>query len=231
MWSASVIFLGAVLAELMLPQVAPPRVKPGDLKRFVGKEVTVCGRVVTYDCEEAHQTMRLDLDQPYWSGNASIGVRAADTPAFGARFEDGYLGANVCGTGTVERLERRYVVIVSRPEALVGEPRKGMIPPPFAPGAAQQCVPGVEKPVLVREVKPRYTAAAMQAGIQGRVLLDAVVLPDGTIGAVRILYSLDRGGLDQEGVAALRQWRFRPGTINGRVVPMIVAVEMSFRLK
>lgn len=221
------------LAGALISQVPTvPRVKPGDVRRFVGKEATVCGRIATYDCNESHQMVFLDLDRPYWAGSTSIGVRSVDRAVFGSRFEDDLLGANVCATGHVERLDRRNVVVVSKPDALIAEPRSGFIPPPFGPGAFQDCVPGAQKPTLIREVKPQYTSAGMRALIQGRMLMDLVVLEDGTVGDVRILHSLDREtGMDRAGVEAVRQWRFKPGTIRGAVVPMIVRVEMSFRLK
>lgn len=217
---------------MSLTQSGPPRIKVGDARRFVGKEVTVCGRVVTYDCNDSHQIVFLDLDKPYWAGSTSIGVRSADRPAFGERFEDELLGTNVCATGRVERLDGRNVIVVNKRDGLTAEARTGFIAPPFGPGAFQDCVDGAVKPTLIRDVKPTYTGAAMQARIQGLLLVDAVVLPNGTVGDVRILYSLDRDlGLDQAGVAAIRQWRFKPGTIRGAIVPMIVRIELSFRLK
>ena len=50
---------------------------------------------------------------------------------------------------------------------------------------------GVESPRVIREVTPKYTAEAMRAKVQGVVWLDAVVLPDGTVGDVQVTRSLD----------------------------------------
>ena len=53
----------------------------------------------------------------------------------------------------------------------------------------------------------------MRAKVQGTVLLECVVLPDGTVGDVEVVRSLDPTfGLDQEAIKAARQWRFAPGT-------------------
>ena len=72
---------------------------------------------------------------------------------------------------------------------------------------------GVETPKLIREVKPQYTAQAMRAKIQGEVLLECIVMPDGSVGNIRVVRSLDAAfGLDQEAIKAARQWRFQPGT-------------------
>ena len=91
---------------------------------------------------------------------------------------------------------------------------------------------GVTLPVTVRSVKPEYTAAAMQAQIEGRVLLDVVVLTDGKVGEVTVNDSLDmEHGLDTRAVEAARQWLFKPGTKDGKPVAVRVALEMTFTLK
>jgi hypothetical protein len=50
---------------------------------------------------------------------------------------------------------------------------------------------GVTIPRVLREVKPQYTSDAMRAKVQGTVLLECVVRPDGSVGDVQILRSLD----------------------------------------
>lgn len=91
---------------------------------------------------------------------------------------------------------------------------------------------GVQTPRLLREVTPRYTAEAMRAKVQGVVLVEAVVLPDGSVGDVKVIRSLDRNfGLDEEAMKAARQWRFRPGTRFGEPVAVLVTIELSFTLR
>lgn len=90
----------------------------------------------------------------------------------------------------------------------------------------------VTLPVTVRTVKPEYTAAAMQAHIEGKVLLDVVVLNDGKVGDVTVNSSLDmEHGLDTQAVEAAKQWLFKPGTKDGKPVAVRVALEMTFTLK
>jgi periplasmic protein TonB len=91
---------------------------------------------------------------------------------------------------------------------------------------------GVTLPVVMREVKPQYTADAMRAKVQGTVLLECVVLPDGSVGSVEVVRSLDSSfGLDQEAVKAAKQWRFRPGTRLGEPVAVLVTIELTFTLR
>ena len=91
---------------------------------------------------------------------------------------------------------------------------------------------GVTLPVPVRSVKPGYTAAAMDAHIEGKVLLGVLVLDDGKVGEVTVTESLDKEyGLDTQAVEAARQWLFKPGTKDGKPVAVRVALEMTFTLK
>jgi TonB family protein len=91
---------------------------------------------------------------------------------------------------------------------------------------------GIVNPRLVREVKPQYTADAMRAKIQGTVLLECVVLPDGSVGKVDVVKSLDPTfGLDAEAIKAARQWRFVPGTRFGEPVAVLVTIELTFTLR
>jgi len=90
----------------------------------------------------------------------------------------------------------------------------------------------VTVPRVLREVRPQYTSDAMRAKVQGTVLLECVVRPDGSVGDVQILRSLDGVfGLDQEAIKAARQWRFAPGTRLGEPVPVLVTIELTFTLR
>jgi len=91
---------------------------------------------------------------------------------------------------------------------------------------------GIVNPRLIREVRPQYTADAMRAKIQGTVLLECVVLPDGSVGKIDVVKSLDPTfGLDAEAVKAAKQWRFVPGTRFGEPVAVLVTIELTFTLR
>jgi TonB family protein len=91
---------------------------------------------------------------------------------------------------------------------------------------------GVTSPRLIRQVKADYTDAAIRARIQGVVGLKCIVERDGSVGPVRVMRSLDAAsGLDEAAVAAVKQWRFEPGTKNGAPVRVEINVEMSFSLR
>jgi TonB family protein len=91
---------------------------------------------------------------------------------------------------------------------------------------------GVTLPQVVKEVKPTYTPQALQAKVQGSVWLTTIVLPDGGVGEVIVQQSLDEEhGLDEAAVTAVKQWQFKPGTKDGKPVPVEVTIEMTFTLE
>lgn len=102
---------------------------------------------------------------------------------------------------------------------------------PWPPPGVHRLGPGIVSPRLEWEVKPQYTRDAMRARIEGVVVLEAVVLVDGSVEHVRVVKSLDpEHGLDRAAVDAVKQWRFKPATKDGEAVPVVVTVEMSLRL-
>jgi protein TonB len=91
---------------------------------------------------------------------------------------------------------------------------------------------GVTSPRVIKEVKPSYTGEAMRARIQGLVTMEAVVMPDGSVGNVQITKSLDSNfGLDREAIKTVKQWRFEPGRRLGQPVPVLIVIEMTFTLR
>jgi TonB family protein len=99
-------------------------------------------------------------------------------------------------------------------------------------GGAYRPGSGVTTPILVREVKPAYTADAMRAKIQGSVLVEGDVQTDGTVTNLKVVRSLDPTfGLDQEAIKAARQWRFQPGKRFGEAVAVTITIELTFTLR
>ena len=96
-------------------------------------------------------------------------------------------------------------------------------------GGAYRIGSGVEPPQLRRRVTPEYTDDALARKIEGKVILEVVILKNGRIGPARVLRSLDRG-LDDKAIAAVRQWTFLPGRFRGEPVDVLAEIEVEFRL-
>jgi len=92
--------------------------------------------------------------------------------------------------------------------------------------------PGVVMPVVLHDVEPQYTPAALQAKIQGDVELQLIVRSDGSVSDVAVTQSLDTAyGLDAAAIDAAQQWTFEPGTKDGTPVDVLVHVNLRFTLK
>ena len=91
---------------------------------------------------------------------------------------------------------------------------------------------GVSLPVVVKEVRATYPPAALKSGIWGSVTLECVVRPNGSVGRVKVVKSLDtRNGFDRAAIDAMKQWRFKPGVKDGKPVPVLINTEMTFRTR
>ena len=62
---------------------------------------------------------------------------------------------------------------------------------------------------LVRRVQPVYPPMMQQARISGRVVLDAIIHADGTIGEVTVLQSTN-AAFTQSAINAVKQWVYMP---------------------
>jgi TonB family protein len=78
---------------------------------------------------------------------------------------------------------------------------------------------------------PRYTRAAMLAGVQGMARVEFVIETDGRVGAIRVLESPPHPDLEVAAIACVRRWRFKPARKNGTPVRMVAVGEVVFRLK
>jgi TonB family protein len=100
----------------------------------------------------------------------------------------------------------------------------------FGGGVYRAGAGGVVPPTLVKEVKPKYTPDALRRRVQGAVVLEAIVGRDGQPFAIRVIQSLDPGGLDEEAVLAARGWRFTPGRVGDTVVDVLVIIQLDFQV-
>ena len=111
-------------------------------------------------------------------------------------------------------------------------PTQRVVDASWPPAGVVRTGPEIVSPRLIKETQPRYTREAMDAKIQGDLMIEVVVRPDGTVGDVRVVRSLDRKyGLDDEAVKAVKKWLFAPGKKDGVAVPVLVEVEVTFTLK
>jgi protein TonB len=148
-----------------------------------------------------------------WSNVSDLGVQTTYTAVM---------------TGTVEHRWR----LTTRPE----RPAPSAPPPNIVvapPGSDERPKLGdyvyvEELPEAITKVPPAYPPNAREARVQGTVMVQALVLKDGSVGETKIVHSIPE--LDAAAEAAVRQWKFKPALSKGQPVVVWVAVPVKFSL-
>ena len=96
----------------------------------------------------------------------------------------------------------------------------------FAEAVMVQPGDTVTRPEVVKRDWPAYNQFA-QAGVTGIVRVKIRVERDGTVGDVTVLDAVDQG-LATATVEAVKQWQFRPATLNGE--PLAAFFEVTQNL-
>jgi TonB family protein len=127
-----------------------------------------------------------------------------------------------------------------------GEDAVPVAPPPIAgapnPSAldgilsAKAVLPGLSPPLsqgvsggqLLHRVPPVYPAQGKMFHLEGKVILDAMVMEDGSIGDLKVV----RGAavLARSAVQAVKQWRYQPFVLNGKPVKTETRITVDFKL-
>jgi TonB family protein len=104
-------------------------------------------------------------------------------------------------------------------------------PPPVVPLASQygdsvRLTEQAARALAIHTVDPSYPPEARAQKLQGSVVLQTVIGRDGSVQDVKLV----RGYfiLAKAAIAALKQWRFKPSTINGRPVEAQTTITLNF---
>jgi len=101
---------------------------------------------------------------------------------------------------------------------------------PAAAGSRIYRVGGdVSSPKVVSKVDPEYTKEARDAKIEGTVVVQTEIHPDGRAHNTHVLRSLDPG-LDHNAMDAISQWQFEPGKKDGQPVAVQATIEVNYKL-
>ena len=100
-----------------------------------------------------------------------------------------------------------------------------MPPAPWAEGAVRVGY-RVAMPTKVKHVSPKYPIDAIEAGIEGVVIVEARIEADGRILNARVIRSASL--FDQPALDSVLQWEFAPALMNGVAVPVLITVTFRF---
>jgi protein TonB len=86
----------------------------------------------------------------------------------------------------------------------------------------------IKEPKKLRHVAPVYPPIARQARVQGVVVLECTISPQGRVTDVRVVRGIPL--LDASAMEAVKQWVYTPTLLNGVPVPVIMTVTVNFRI-
>lgn len=115
------------------------------------------------------------------------------------------------------------------PNAILNEMARA-VPPMTKPTPPQKVrvSSGVAQGMLVHQVKPQYPRLAIQARVQGTVVLQAVIGKDGTVRDLRLVSGHPL--LAPAAIEAVKQWRYRPYLLNNEPVEVDTQINVNFTL-
>jgi protein TonB len=96
-------------------------------------------------------------------------------------------------------------------------------------GGVRQVGGGVKGPVIIYQPEPEFSEEARKAKFMGVVTVSLIVGADGKPQQVHVTRGVGMG-LDDNAVAAVKQYRFKPATENGKPVAVYLNVEVNFEI-
>jgi TonB family protein len=96
-------------------------------------------------------------------------------------------------------------------------------------GGIYQVGGGVRPPVVIFAPEPEFSEAARMAKYQGVVVVQAIIDARGLPRDLKVIQALGMG-LDENALAAVRQYRFKPATLNGHPVAVYENIEVDFHI-
>jgi protein TonB len=97
-----------------------------------------------------------------------------------------------------------------------------------APASAVRVGGAIKEPKKLKNVTPVYPAVAARGKVEGVVILEIAIQPNGHVEDVRILRGIPL--LDDAAVDAARQWVFAPTLFRGMPVSVMMTVSVRFSL-
>lgn len=120
------------------------------------------------------------------------------------------------------------------PLDLIGQPGPVTVdrgPVQSTRGTLWQGAPGVLDPVLLSKIEPHYPDKPRRAGIEARVILEAMVTREGQVENIKVLYSTAPGlGFEQAAEEAVANWKYRPAELDGQPIDVFFRVSVNFEI-
>jgi periplasmic protein TonB len=104
-----------------------------------------------------------------------------------------------------------------------------VVAPPAEPSAPIRVGGNIRQPRLITKVDPIYPPLARQSRIQGEVVIDAIIDPQGNVSQAKIISGHPM--LIQAALDAIRKWKYEPTLLNGQPVAVELQAHVQFHFE
>ncbi len=127
--------------------------------------------------------------------------------------------------------EKKDIILVPMHEAFLTclDGPATSVSPDFLPSVPVPPI-GIVPPKKTRNVQPVYPKDAQSRGRQGLVIVETVISPEGCVNRGEILQGVSFD-LDVSAMLAVTGWQYTPTLLNGKPVPVLMAVTVQFSLR
>lgn len=245
-----ILFLsGTVVVLLLTCLVVPARASSEAATVFVGQMIDHVGALVV-DCSQETRDRYPGFEMTCATFGAGFSSWKLKTDQFSRRHDVmGRPARDSAWTLRRGRYEREYDVVGTE-VSVSFDARTHLIVLAYEPGGDDIAEPepvvsndgsrprmagfdGVGTPQLVREsrVEPTYPTKAEEAGIEGSVILDAVITKDGEVAELSVLRCRPEGqGFEEAALEAVKQWRYEPASYRGEPTDVTFTIYVEFAL-
>ena len=103
--------------------------------------------------------------------------------------------------------------------------------PPTSNGPPGKYIPYDEPPSALSSIRPKYPLFAMNAGIEGKVIVQVFVDKNGRVTETSIMKGVPHSGLNGAAIKAIKSTKFKPAKQKGKAVGVWISIPIIFRLK
>jgi TonB family protein len=112
-----------------------------------------------------------------------------------------------------------------------GSPKRMTLSPAPSAGARIRVGGNVQTATLLQQVQPVYPAALQTAGIEGTVLIEAVISKEGVPDSLVPQNTSIDPAFVSAAMDAVRQWRYSPARLNGEPIEVLTTISVDFKLQ
>ncbi|MED5474935.1 MAG: TonB family protein [Candidatus Neomarinimicrobiota bacterium] len=103
-------------------------------------------------------------------------------------------------------------------------------PPPPDQGRKVKFIPYDKAPVPISPIRPEYPEIAMEAGIEGTVIVQAFISNKGVVEDTMVLKGIPNTGLNEAALEAVKRTRWKPARQRDKKVGVWMSIPINFKL-